>query len=158
MRKYFLYAFVLITTVLFPSAILAAEKVSVYVEGNVSKLQEQIVNNAFMSRLSSTKDFVAYERNETFINAITREHDYQVSGDVPESQIRKIANKYGVDYVIAVSVMSDDETFFMTARLINIETGKIEKSVSQDRSPADNKTLKNMSNNLAYRLLNKYSK
>ncbi len=135
-----------------------AIKVAVFVEGDLTKVQKEIVNSAFVSRLSMTKDYSIYERSETFINAITREHDYEVSGEVDESQIRKIANKHGVDYVIAVSVAADDSSIFMSARLINIETGKVEKAVTQDRESADNKTLKNMSNNVAYRLINKGSK
>ena len=112
-----------------------------------------------MARLSSSvKEFSVYERNEAFIKAVTREHDFQTSGDVPESQIRKIAAKFGVDYVIVVSAMADENGIYMSARLIDIESGKVEKTVSQDRDKNDNKTLKNLSNNVAYRLINSQSK
>lgn len=137
----------------------AAKSVSVFIEGNLSMIQEQIVDNAFMARLSSSvKEFSVYERNEAFIKAVTREHDFQTSGDVPESQIRKIAAKFGVDYVIVVSAMADENGIYMSARLIDIESGKVEKTVSQDRDKNDNKTLKNLSNNVAYRLINSQSK
>ena len=134
------------------------KSIAVYVEGNLSKIQEQIVNNAFTSRISSTKGYKAFERNSVFINAVNKEHDFQVAGDVSDSQIRKIADKYGVDFVIAVSVLNDEDNLYMSARIIEIETGAIEKSVTQDREGTDNATLKNMANNVAYRLLNKYSK
>lgn len=136
----------------------AKDKVAVFVEGNVNAVQEQIVNNAFMSRLSSSSRLVVLERNNLFLNAITREHDYQTSGEVPESQIRRIAVKYGADYVIAVSVIIEDDELYMSARIINIETGAVEKTVSQDRQWAGNKTLRNMANNVAYRLLDQFSK
>ena len=131
----------------------ASDKVSVFIEGSLSELQEQIVNNAFMSRLSSTKTYSVFERSELFIDALNQEHDYQVSGEVPESQIRKIANKYGVDFVIAVSVMCDGDDIYMSARLIHVVSGKVEKTVSLDRKGYSNKVLKNLSNNVAYRLL-----
>lgn len=134
----------------------AQKTVSVFVEGNLDKLQEQIVNSAFMSRLSSSNGYSVFERSETFINAVNREHDYEVSGEVPKEQIRKIANKYGVDFVIAVSVMSDGETIYMSARLINVVSGRVDKTISLDRDGYDNKTLKNLSNNVAYRLLGQY--
>lgn len=136
----------------------AEKKVSIYIEGNLSNLQEQIVNGAFNSRITSIKDFSVFDRNDKFINSVTREHDYQTSGDVSESQIRKIAEKYGVDYVISVSVIMEDSGIYMNARLINTETGKVEKSISQDRTSKNNTTLKNLSNNVAYRLLNAASK
>lgn len=136
----------------------AEEKVSVFVEGNISELQQQIVNNSFMSRLSGSKAFTVFERNDSFLNAVTREQDYQVGGEVSEAQIRKVAAKYGVDYVIAVNVIKDEDSFYMSARLINIESGKVEKTVSQDRDSTDNKTLKNLSNNVAYRLISATSK
>lgn len=131
----------------------ASDKVSVFIEGSLSELQEQIVNNAFMSRLSSTKTYSVFERSELFIDALNQEHDYQVSGEVSESQIRKIANKYGVDFVIAVSVMCDGDDIYMSARLIHVVSGKVEKTVSLDRKGYSNKVLKNLSNNVAYRLL-----
>lgn len=159
MKKLSAYFLTVLAIVLLTSSkSFAAEKVSVFVEGNLSALQEQIVNNAFMYRLSSCKDYTVFERNETVLKAITREHDYQVSGDVPDSQIRKIAGKYGVDYVIVVTVTIDDNAIYMSARLINVESGKVEKTVAQDRAGGDNTTLKNLSNNVAYRLLNNQSK
>ncbi len=131
----------------------AQKKVSVFVEGNLTKLQEQIVNNAFMSKLSSSHLYSTYERSDNFINAINREHDYQVSGEVPKEQIRRIGEKYGVDFVIAVCVMNDCETLYMSARLINVTTGRVDKTITLDRDGISNKTLKNLSNNVAYRLL-----
>lgn len=131
----------------------AEKKVSIFIEGDLSNLQEQIVYGAFMNRVVSNKNYAVFERNEIFIKSITREHDYQTSGDVPEAQIRKIAQKYGVDYVVSVSVVMEESGIFMNARLINIETGKVEKSISQDRTTSNNTTLKNLSNNVAFRLL-----
>lgn len=131
----------------------AQKKVSVFVEGNLNKLQEQIINNAFMSKMSSSCAYLPFERSESFINAVNHEHDYEVSGEVSKEQIRKIGNKYGVDYVIAVCAMYDCETIYMSARLINVTTGRVDKTVSLDRDGIDNKTLKNLSNNVAYRLL-----
>ena len=93
------------------------------------------------------------------INALTREQDYQVSGEVPESQIRKVASRYGVDYVVAVHVVTDESNVFITARLIDIETGKVLKTINQDRTGSiSNKMIKNMSNNVSYRLVDKNSK
>lgn len=158
MKRVYLLFFMVLTCTVFASEVMAVEKVSVLVEGNLTPLQEQIVNNAFMSRLSQSKSYIAYERNDSFLKSITREHDFQVSGNVPESQIRKIAAKHGVDYVIAVTVINNEGKLYMSARLIHIETGKVEITVSQDRDSSNNKTLKNLSNNVAYRLLSASSK
>jgi len=136
----------------------AVDKVSVVVEGQLTETQEQIVNSAFTARLSSSKDFTVFERNDTFLNALTREQDYQVSGNVPDDQIRKIASRYGVDYVVTVNVNTEEDNLYMSARLIDIETGKVVKTVNQDRASSSLKTLKNLSNNVAYRLIDKKSK
>lgn len=58
----------------------AEKRVSIYVEGDLSAIQEQIVNGAFVGRVTASKNFAVYERNEKFINSVTREHDYQTSG------------------------------------------------------------------------------
>ena len=110
--------------------------------------------------MSGNKDYVAFERNEAFINALYEEQDYQLSGEVPEKEIRKIGERLGVDYVLAVNVIvnGDDNMCHVAAKLIELETGEIIKTVNLNRKYVDTGTLTALANNAAYRLLNKKSK
>lgn len=137
----------------------AGRKVAVIVEGNVSKEQKAMVNSAFMSRLSGNKEYKVFERNAAFLKAMEEEMDYQLSGEVPESQIREVAGKMGVDFVIAVNaVVTRDDQCQMSARLINIETGEVLKTANSSREYENSATLTAVANNVAYRLLSKTSK
>ncbi len=137
----------------------ATKKVAVYVEGKMSKSDKSIISTSVLSRVSGNKEYIAYERNDTFINALNKEQDYQLSGEVPEQEIRKVGERLGVDYVIVVNaIVSSDDQCHMSARLINLESGEIVKTVSLKREYEGSKTFSTMANNIAYRLLNKKSK
>lgn len=140
-------------------AMAAPKKVAVYVEGQMSKSDKSIVSSAVLARMSGNKDYKPYERNDAFINALNKEQDYQLSGEVPETEIRKVGERMGVDYVIVVNaVVSSDDQCHMSARLINLESGEIIKSVNLRREYEGSQTISAMANNVAYRLLNKKSK
>lgn len=145
---------------MFPTLVSAApsKSVAIYVEGEISREDCNIVSSAALSRLSGNKEYECYERNEVFQNALMKEHDYQLSGEVPESEIRKIGARYGVDYVIAIVVVEKGRRTYMSARLVNIETGRIVKSVASDREGRGIEVLKPLANNCIYRLTNKQSK
>lgn len=137
----------------------AGKKVAVFVEGNLSKEQKSMVNSAVMARLSGNKDYVAFERNSAFLKALDREQDYQLSGQVPEREIRQVGERLGADYVIALNaVITKDDQCQMSARLIDLETGEVLKSCNAAREYENSSTLTALANNVAYRLLNKKSK
>lgn len=137
----------------------AAKKVAVVVEGNISKEQKSVVNSAVMSRLSGNKDYKAFERNDAFLRALEREHDFQLSGQVPESQIREIGERTGADYVIVVNaVVSQDDQCHMSGRMIDLVSGEVLKTCNASREYEDSSTLTALANNVAYRLISKKSK
>lgn len=151
----FVAMFLMVCTMVFA----APKKVAVYVEGDVSKSQKSIVSDCVLSRMSGNKDYAPFERNEAFIKALTKEQDFQLSGEVPEDEIREVGERLGVDFVIAVNVIiTKDDICHMSARMINLESGAIIKSVSQKREFENSEVLTAMANNVAYRLLNKKSK
>lgn len=144
-----------------PEAMAAAKKVAVYATGQVSAAHRSVVNSAALGQVSRSKEYVAYERNEAFVDAMNAEQDYQVGGEVPDGEIRKVGARHGVDYVIVVNteIMGEGEgVCHMAARLIELESGKIVKSVNLKRKMADEDVIPNMANNVAYRLLNSKSK
>lgn len=137
----------------------ASKKVAVFVEGNISKEQKSMVNSAVMARLSGSKEYRAFERNAAFLKALEREHDYQLSGEVSEAEIRKIGERLGVDYVIAVcAVITSDEQCQMSARLISLESGEVLKTCNTSREYEGSSTITALVNNVAYRLISKTSR
>ena len=160
MKKFFILTLLVFSCVMFAETASAkSKKVAVYVEGKISKENKSVVNSAVLARMSGNKDYTPFERNEAFINALNREQDYQLSGEVPEKEIRAVGERLGVDYVVAVNVIiNQDDICHMTAKLINLETGEIEKTINVHREYTDSSVLTALANNVAYRLLNKQSK
>lgn len=155
-----------VLTILVFSCMLFAEsayaqtiKVAVYVEGEIGNDYKSIVSSAVLARMSGNKKYIPCERNEAFIKALTKEQDYQLSGEISEKEIRKIGEPMGVDYVVAVNVViPDNEICYMAAKLIRLETGVIVKTVNHQRKYIGPGTLTAMANNVTYRLLNDKSK
>lgn len=157
-RLSFLFFIVLICTVC-AGEVMAAKKVAVYAEGEISKSTKSVVCSSVLARISGNKDYTAFERNSSFVNALDKEQDYQTSGEVPEKEIRAVAQRMGVDYVIVVNtVISSDEQCHMSARLIDLVTGEIIKTVNLKREYTGSEVISSMANNLAYRLINNKSK
>ncbi|MDE6417486.1 MAG: hypothetical protein K2K68_10760 [Duncaniella sp.] len=157
-RLSFLFFMILACTV-FASEAMAGKKVAVYAEGEISKATKSIVCSSVLSRLSGNKDYKAYERNSAFVDALDKEQDYQTSGDIPEKEIRTVAQRMGVDYVIVVNtVISGDDQCHMSARMIDLVTGEIIKTVNLKREYTGTDVISSMANNLAYRLINNSSK
>lgn len=150
---------ILACTAFATDAMAAAKKVAVYVEGDMSRADKSIVSSSVLARLSGNKDYRAYERNSAFVKALDKEQDYQVSGDVPENEIRAVGARMGVDYVIVVNaVISSDDQCHMSARLIELVTGEVVKSVSIKREYTGSDVIADMANNVTFRLLDKKSK
>lgn len=157
MKKYLLIVIALFMVCIGASA--APKKVAVYVEGDMSKSDKSIVSSAVLARLSGNKEYKAFERNQAFINALIKEQDYQVSGEVPEEEICAVGKRLGVDYVIVINaVISTDQQCYMSARIIDLVSGEILKSVNLTREYTGSGVLSAMANNIAYRLLNRKSK
>lgn len=160
MKRFFVLTVVSVFIGLFGvDSFAAARKVAVFVEGNITKNQKSMVNSAVMSRLSGNKEYKVFERNDAFLKALEREHDYQLSGEVSEDQIRKIGERLGVDYVIAVcAVVTDDDQCQMSARLIDLESGEVLKTCNASREYENSSTITALANNVAFRLISKKSK
>ncbi|MDE6006476.1 MAG: hypothetical protein K2G67_02860 [Muribaculaceae bacterium] len=145
---------IIICSIISFAANAAPKTVAIYVDGDITRAQNQIVNSAISERMMQYPSYAIFERNETFINAINQEHDYQLSGEVSLDQIRKIGKKYGVNYVVSVVVVKDQGRTYMTAKIINIESGQIMKQSTLDRPGGDTKELQALANQVIYRILN----
>lgn len=159
MKKLFTSVLILFVILVCSAESFAAKKVAVFVEGNINKEQKSMVSSAMMQRLSGNKDFKVFERNDAFLKALEREHDYQLSGEVSENEIRSIGERLGVDYVIAVcAVITRDDQCQISARLINLESGEVVKTCNASREFEGSATITALANNVAYRLVSKKSR
>lgn len=158
MKKVFFLFLVCLMASMPVSAIAGKLTMAVNVFGSVTPEARNLVESAFLQRLSGNKSFVVFERNKAFINKLNSEIDFQTSGDVPVSEIRAIGARMGVDYVTLVNIEVICDEVVMTARIVNLETGQIIKTVTDSRQMEDLDTFKGMASTIAYRLYSKASK
>ncbi len=160
MKKVFLLLTMMLCIIVGVNAQSASkETIAVYVTGNLDDSQKQIISAKALSRISRCKEYVTLERTEEFLNAIVKESDYQVSGEVREDQIMSIGQRFGAQLVAILEVNKfDDGTCFLSARIINVESGMVLKSVDATRKITSTDDLIALTNNVTYRLVSKDSK
>lgn len=101
------------------------KKVAVYVAGGVDAAYKTVVGSKIVSKITESGVYTAVERTADFLKIISKESDYQYSGAVSDSQIMQIGQQFGVQYVAAANVEELFGSVFISARMINVETGQI---------------------------------
>lgn len=158
MKTVFKLTFALLLCMMFGLYVNAEEvvkkKVAVYVTGeDVESSVLKVLGARLVTAITSSGDFAAVERTSEFLEALTKENDYQASGEVRDSQIAKLGQKFGVKYVAVADVSSAFDELFVAARLINVETGLVEKAYDA-YGPAETMTqLISLAQNVAEGLL-----
>ena len=129
------------------------ETVAVYLSGEISDSYKKIISSRAVSRISRSKEYVAVERTADFLNVLTKEQDYQLSGEVDEDQIAAIGKRFAAQYVAVFEVSEADGLGFISARLIDVENGIVKKSVDASRKVQSAEDWIALTNNVAFRVI-----
>lgn len=158
MRKLFLLALFTFGVTMFVQAQQFKEKVAVYVSGDVNSNIKKIVSTKAVSRISRSDNYAAVERTEAFLNVLTKEQDYQLSGEVRDDQIAELGVRFGARYVAVFEITKAYDTGFVSARMIDVESGMVVKSADTSRKLKSVEDWGALTNNVAFRLVSKNSK
>lgn len=113
------------------------KQVAVYVIGtDIEKSLQKVIGQKIVSAVTESGEYSAMERTSDFLMALSRETDYQISGEVRDSQIINLGQKFGVKYIIAADVDEVFQELFIAARLIDVESGLIVQTYDVN-GPAD---------------------
>lgn len=93
---------------------------------NVTKDDATIITDFFRSELIKTKKFNVLDRSN--INKILQEHKLQTTGLTDTEGTVEIGKLLNVQYVFIGTFSKLDNTFMLTVNMVNIKTGKIEKT------------------------------
>ena len=137
MRRYILFVAIIFAMVV-PgvSAQGVKQKVAVYMTGDVEESYKKVMGAKLVSAITATKGYAAVERTADFLAALSSEQDYQMSGEVRDSQIARLGQRFGVKYVVVADISEIFDELFVTSRLINVETGLVEAAFDEN-SPAE---------------------
>lgn len=105
------------------------KKVAVYMTGSTEDdAYKKVIGAKLVSAITESGEYAAVERTADFLAALAAESDYQTSGEVRDSQIARLGQKFGVRYVVVADVSELFDEYFIAARMINVETGLVEKA------------------------------
>lgn len=94
-------------------------------EGKLEYAEKLMLRSNLARAVTNIEGYEAYNRAD--LDAILSEHDFQRSGNVSESEIKKIGEMTGAAYILlAEGAKSRDNKIFVTAQIINVETTQIE--------------------------------
>ncbi|MDR0940879.1 MAG: DUF1566 domain-containing protein [Bacteroidales bacterium] len=104
----------------------AKEKVAIYTEDKSGRNYAEFAGEFLTNSIVKRDIYAAYERTADFLNMLSKEQGYQRSGTVLDSDIAKLGAQLGVDLVCAVKIGLIDNQPFISARLIDVETGNLQ--------------------------------
>ena len=97
---------------------------------DVTEFQSNMVRGTMESAISKAKGFEGYNRGD--LDIIMKEHDFQRSGAVDDSQIKQLGLMTGVQYILVTEICNTQDGYFsVLAKLLDVETGKCEQAYDE---------------------------
>lgn len=130
------------------------KKVGVYITGEVNPNYKKVFAAKLVTQITQTDEYVAVERTNEFLAALSREHDYQISGAVSNNEIARLGAQLGVHYVLVVDLTELFEEIFVSVRALDVETAQIVASAEQSAKVDSMHSLTDLANNSAITFIN----
>lgn len=130
------------------------QKVAVYVTGDAEAGYKKVISSKMVSGITGSDSYTAVERTADFLSALTKEQDYQTSGAVSDNQIVKLGQQFGVRFVLAADVSVIFESMFISARMIDVQTGQIISATEASKVVNSMDRLTELSENVITNLIN----
>lgn len=126
-NKHFLFA----TLLLLPMFTIAQsqKKVAVYVMGEDAGINK-VLGSKLVSAIARSEEYTAIERTSAFLAELSKEQSYQRTGAVDDSELSRLGKQFGVQYVCVAAVSEVFNEKYLSVRLIDVESGEIERTAS----------------------------
>ena len=110
------------------SKISSAKKVAVYVNRTGNKDVDIILGDQLVAGFAQSGRYFAIERTQGFLNQLSKEQDYQHTGAVDDAELTRLGKQFGVDYVCIAKTSQVFGDYFISTRLIDVETATVVNS------------------------------
>ncbi len=127
----------------------STKKVGIYITGEINANYKKVIVSKMISQITQTDGFVAVERTNEFLSALSREQDYQLSGAVSDNDIARLGAQFGVHYVLVADLSELFEEVFVSARAINVETAQIIAATETNSKVDSMQSLTDLANNIS---------
>ena len=112
------------------------QNVAVYVTGPQPGINK-ILGDQFVKSFAQSGNYKAIERTASFLIELSKEQSYQEGGAVDNNQITRLGKQFGAQLVCVVEALDAFGQYYVSARLIAVETAEVVKS-SNAYSKLDN--------------------
>jgi curli biogenesis system outer membrane secretion channel CsgG len=114
-------------------------KVAVYITGEDTIKLSGFAGDYLVDAIVRSGKYTAVERTYDFLKELNNEQEYQRTGSVNDEQISKLGRQFGVSLVCIVKVGNvSAEEYYLSARLIDVETATVIKSAKPLTFTVDN--------------------
>lgn len=150
MKKIFTFIFLVVSL----CVVAQKPKIAIYVVGE-SQLNGTLSDHLIDDIVQSGK-FIATERTNDFLSALSKEFEYQQSGFVDEDEISRLGKQFGVNYVCVAAVSDVWSDKYLTARLIDVQNAEVVCSASSNGVISNSREFINALNTLSSGLLSSF--
>ena len=110
------------------SKLSTAKKVAVYVSRTGNKDVDIILGDQLVAGFAHSGRYFAIERTQGFLNQLSKEQDYQHTGAVDDAELTRLGKQFGVHYVCIAKTSQLFGDYFISTRLIDVETATVVNS------------------------------
>lgn len=152
MFKRFLSVVIFVLTVSASAQVKVAILPALDKTGEIKYGLQLMLTASLAEAITNTEGYEAYDRAD--LSSILDEQNFQRTGMVSENEIHKIGEMTGASYVlITEAAFVDDEHLFASAKIVNVESAKIENSTGVMMNVGTPDLLMNDCKSLTNRLL-----
>ena len=120
------------------SKLSTAKKVAVYVSRTGNKDVDIILGDQLVAGFAQSGRYFAIERTQGFLNQLSKEQDYQHTGAVDDAELTRLGKQFGVDYVCIAKTSQLFGDYFISTRLIDVETATVINSWNKEGAQLSN--------------------
>ncbi len=110
------------------SKLSTAKKVAVYVNRTGNKDVDIILGDQLVAGFAQSGRYFAIERTQGFLNQLSKEQNYQHTGAVDDAELTRLGKQFGVHYVCIAKTSQLFGDYFISTRLIDVETATVVNS------------------------------
>jgi hypothetical protein len=155
MKKTIIVVSLVLLSLIYADILFAEEKSRVavldFAAKNLSKDDADILADFFRSELIKTGKFEVLDRNH--ISKILDEQHFQSSGTTDAKNAVKIGKLINTQYVFVGAYSKLDSLFMLNIEMVNVKTGKIEKSLNRSVDNPQPKDKLDLARFLAYNFI-----
>lgn len=101
------------------------KKVAVYIAKNDDNSIGKVLGDKLVEGFTKSGRYIAIERTNSFLSQLNKEHKYQRTGEVDDSELSRLGIQFGVQYICVADYSEVYGEMFISARLINVETAEV---------------------------------